>query len=379
MNFNYRDFFIHNDDLHIIKEQLSILDEMGVSIEDALAPNAKAVWDMYDKGGVLDEQKIADKLGINVDTVKKIIDICEKKFLENKTIKQIADELKMTKWTVNDILTKALASDFERDKNLYFVSDAVEIYELHKNGSKPDDIVNSINISKIKKNHKKINVDEVNLVLKIVNIAKEQIQKDGVVNAMKIHRQIGDVMDFSLSTLRTLLTKLNLGKPRYTHRFTEEQDAFVLFNYLQGIGPRNSSKLFNDKFSTKSKKLNISDGTIYSRLKDNILEPKGKGKNEISEPVLKLLTKYFPTVNIEKLDAETEEMLTKYISPQTVGGRDPLARKGGKVDPTRQMSGQTGNLEPDIHQTINTGESPASGQLGKKSGAPINPQGALSL
>jgi hypothetical protein len=43
------------------------------------------------------------------------------------------------------------------------------------------------------------------------------------------------------------------------------------------------------------------------------------------------------------------------------------------------MSGQTGNLEPDIHQTINTGEIPASGQLGPKYGAPINPQGALSL
>ena len=75
----------------------------------------------------------------------------------------------------------------------------------------------------------------------------------------------------------------------------------------------------------------------------------------------------------------TKELLTNYIPPETVRGRDPLARKGGKVDPTRQMSGQTGNLEPDIHQTINTGEIPASGQLGKKSGAPINPQGALSL
>ena len=27
MNFNYRDFFIHNDDLHIIKEQLSIVED----------------------------------------------------------------------------------------------------------------------------------------------------------------------------------------------------------------------------------------------------------------------------------------------------------------------------------------------------------------
>ena len=76
MNFNYRDFFIHNDDLHIIKEQLSIIDEMPrVAIKDALEPNAKAVWDMYDKGGELDEQKIADKLGINLTTVEKIIKI----------------------------------------------------------------------------------------------------------------------------------------------------------------------------------------------------------------------------------------------------------------------------------------------------------------
>ena len=86
---------------------------------------------------------------------------------------------------------------------------------------------------------------------------------------------------------------------------------------------------------------------------------------------------YFQSVNIENPD--TKDLLTHYRPPETVRGRDPLARKGGKVDPTRQMSGQTGNLEPDIHQTINTGESPASGQLGKKSGAPINPQGALSL
>ena len=84
MNFNYRDFFIHNDDLHIIKEQLSIIDEMPrVAKENALSSNAKDVWDKYDKGGELDNEKIAKTLGINVDTVKKIIDICEKKFLEN--------------------------------------------------------------------------------------------------------------------------------------------------------------------------------------------------------------------------------------------------------------------------------------------------------
>ena len=111
MNFNYRDFFIHNDDLHIIKEQLSIIDEMprGVSRHiEPLVPNAKDVWDMYrdmyDKGEELDEQKIADKLGINVDTVKKIIDICEKKFLESKTIKQIYDETKIATALIHDIL-----------------------------------------------------------------------------------------------------------------------------------------------------------------------------------------------------------------------------------------------------------------------------------
>ena len=48
MNFNYRDFFIHNDDLHIIKEQLSIIDEMPrVADKNALIPNAEAVWAAY--------------------------------------------------------------------------------------------------------------------------------------------------------------------------------------------------------------------------------------------------------------------------------------------------------------------------------------------
>ena len=86
MNFNYCDFFIHNDDSHIIKEELSIIDEMPTPIKDALEPNAKDVWDMYDKGGELDNEKIATNLGINVDTVKKIIAICEKKFLEHSKL-----------------------------------------------------------------------------------------------------------------------------------------------------------------------------------------------------------------------------------------------------------------------------------------------------
>ena len=340
MNFKYRDFFIHNDDLHIIKEQLSIIDEMSPSGRPhGLTPNAKAVWDMYKNGS--DEQTIADKLNIYLSTVQKIIQICLMKATDDEiTVQQISDELGMSKWTVNDILTKALASDFERDKNVYFVSDALEIYNLHKNGSEPDDIVNSINISKIKKNHKKINVDEVNLVLKIVNIAKEQIQKDRVVNAMKIHRQIGDV-DFSLSTLRTLLTKLNLGKPRYTHRFTEEQDAFILYNYLQKQILTQIAELFNKEFSTDSIKLKISASTIYSRLKDNILEPKGKGETDISKEVDELLTKYkdtyFKEVNIK--NPYTKERLTNYIPPETVRGKDTTG-----TGTNRYMSAHIGTL-----------------------------------
>ena len=73
MKFNYRDFFItNNDDLNIIKEQLSIVDEAAK--KDDYKPNAKTVWDMYQTEP--NEQKIADKLKINVESVKKIIQIC---------------------------------------------------------------------------------------------------------------------------------------------------------------------------------------------------------------------------------------------------------------------------------------------------------------
>ena len=132
MNFNYRDFFIHNDDLHIIKEQLSIIDETGyVRQEDALEPNAEAVWDMYAKGGELDEQQIAKTLQINVDTVKKIIDICEKKFLENKTVIQIANEMKLTDNTIMQVLNNAIP-DWERAQDRHFTEDVKEIYDLYK-------------------------------------------------------------------------------------------------------------------------------------------------------------------------------------------------------------------------------------------------------
>ena len=375
MNFNYRDFFIHNDDLHIIKEQLSILDEIGVSIEDALAPNAKAVWDMYDKGEELDEQKIADKLGINVDTVKKIIDICEKKFLENKTIKQISDETKIATALIYDILNNAIP-DWERKYDTF--SDALDIYNLHKEGKSPEEIVNLINQKR--KSYLQIKLDKVNLVLNIVDIATKQMEdpsNHGKLNISDIEKQINGVV--TDSTITKIIRSLGIGEIRYRHKFTEEQHAFILFNYLQGIGPTASAGKFNEKFSNKSKQLNIYGSSILYILRNTILKP--KGESDISDYIVKLLTMYkdtyFQAVNIEDLD--TKDLLTHYRPPETVRGRDPLARKGGKVDPTRQMSGQTGNLEPDIHQTINTGESPASGQLGKKSGAPINPQGALSL
>ena len=379
MNFNYRDFFIHNDDLHIIKEQLSILDERRVSIEDALVPNAKDVWDMYrdmyDKGEELDEQKIADKLGINVDTVKKIIDICEKKFLESKTIKQIYDETKIATALIYDILNNAIP-DWERKYDTF--SDALDIYNLHKEGKSPEEIVNLINQKR--KSYLQIKLDKVNLVLNIVDIATKQMEdpsNHGKLNISDIEKQINGVV--TDSTITKIIRSLGIGEIRYRHKFTEEQHAFILFNYLQGIGPTASAGKFNEKFSNKSKQLNIYGSSILYILRNTILKP--KGESDISDYIVKLLTMYkdtyFQAVNIEDLD--TKDLLTHYRPPETVRGRDPLARKGGKVDPTRQMSGQTGNLEPDIHQTINTGESPASGQLGKKSGAPINPQGALSL
>ena len=381
MNFNYRDFFIHNDDLHIIKEQLSIIDEMprGVSRHiEPLVPNAKDVWDMYrdmyDKGEELDEQKIADKLGINVDTVKKIIDICEKKFLESKTIKQIYDETKIATALIYDILNNAIP-DWERKYDTF--SDALDIYNLHKEGKSPEEIVNLINQKR--EPYLQIKLDKVNLVLNIVDIATKQMDVAGVVNTHEIERQINGVV--TDSTITKIIRSLGIGEIRYRHKFTEEQHAFILFNYLQGIGPTASAGKFNEKFSNKSKQLNIYGSSILYILRNTILKP--KGESGISQYVLDLLDKYeteYPSFQSVDINNDgTKDLLTHYRPPETVRGRDPLARKGGKVDPTRQMSGQTGNLEPDIHQTINTGESPASGQLGPKYGAPINPQGALSL
>ena len=379
MNFNYRDFFIHNDDLHIIKEELSILDEMGVSKEDALSTNAKAVWDMYQNE--LDEQKIADKLKINVEAVKKIIQICLMNTVNNMTSRIISDKLNIGEPTVYVVLKNAMGEDFKRQKDKYFVNDAVKIVDIaekqmtEKGKIDPDEIVNLVNKEK-KENYEKIDLNKVNTVLKIVDMAKKQMTEKGEVNIREIHQEIVIVYKIKISEppIAQLIKQLKLGEIRTPHKFTEEQDVFILFNYLQRIGPTASAILFNDKF-----KLDISFDSISNRLKKNILKP--KGESEISEYALKLLKiykdTYFQTVDIE--NSSTKELLTHYIPPERIKGRDPLARKGGNVDSTRNISGYYGNLEPDIHQTFYKGEIPASGQLGKKSGAPIKPQGALSL
>jgi hypothetical protein len=370
MNFNYRDFFIHNDDLHIIKEQLSI-NEVGATKQDALERNAKAVWDMYQTEN--NEQEIAKKLGINLTTVQKIVKICSMKFIGNKKIKQITDETNFNKNMIHRILNKAIP-DWERNK--LFFGDALEIYNLHKQGKSTAEIVNSINQNR--ELHLQTKEEKVNLVLTIVDIATKQMENDGVTNSNEIKRQINGAIDNH--TIIDLIKKLGIGKIRYYHKFTSEKDAFILFNYLQGLNLTETARKFNTEFSTESNTLNVHISTIRARL-IRILNHKDKGESEISKYVEELLTKYYPTVNIEKLDAETKNLLTHYTPAKTVGSKDRLARRGGNVDPTRQMSGKKGNLnlEPDIHQTITTGQIPASGQLGKKYGAPINTQGALAL
>ena len=139
---------------------------------------------------------------------------------------------------------------------------------------------------------------------------------------------------------------------------------------------RSTARKFNQKFSTESNILNIIQSTVRVRLIKTIL--KSNSESEISEYALKLIRdykdEYFPTVDIN--NADTIELLTRYIAPEDVRRKDPLARKQGKVDPTRQISGEPGNLEPDIKQTFTTGTSPVSYPLSKKLGAPLNTQGA---
>ena len=303
-----------------------------------------------------------------INGVKKIIAICEKKFLENKTVIQIANEMKLTDNTINVVLNNAIP-DWERAQDRHFTKDAEEIYNLYKSGIKePEKIVNLINQNR--KQYLQIKEEKVNLVLKIVDIATKQMENDGVTNSNEIKRQINGAIDNH--AIIDLIKKLGIGKIRYYHKFTPEQDAFILFNYLQGLNLTETARKFNTEFSTESNNLNVHISTIRRNL-INIL--KSDSESEISEYALELLTKYYPTVDINN------DKLKNYTPAKTVGGRDRLARRGGNVDPTRQMSGKKGNLnlEPDIHQTITTGQIPASGQLGKKYGAPINTQGALAL
>jgi hypothetical protein len=339
MNFNYRDFFIHNDDLHIIKEQLSIVDEM-VSKEDALGPNAKAVWDMYQTEN--NEQKIADKLGINLTAVEKIIKICSMKSIGNKTVPEIANEMKLTDNTIMQVLNNAIP-DWKRTHDVNFTKDAEEIYNLHKQGKNPDEIVNLINQNR--KPHLQIKLDKVNLVLKIVDIAKKQMENDGQMNALEIRRQIN--RDKDINAIIRLIKKLGIGEIRYRHKFTEEQDAFILFNYLQKIGPSELTRKFNEEFSTESKKLNIGVGSIYGRLKDTIL--KSDSESEISKYAEELLGMYkdtdFPKVDINNPD--TKEMLTHYIPPETVGGRDKTG-----TGTNRDMSAHLGTVQTNFNTML---------------------------
>ena len=336
----------------------------SVARRDALGTNAKAVWDMYQTE--TDEQKIANELGINVTTVQKIVQICLMKFAGNKTSKQIADEMKLSSGLITHVLDNAIPG-WERKVDIHFNDDAEEIYNLHKQGKNPAEIVNLINQNR--KPNLQIKLDKVNLVLKIVDLATKQMETDGVVNAHDIERQINGAID--IATIIKLIKNFGIGKVLYMHKYTEEQDAFILYNYLQRIGPIEIARLFNKKFSTESNKLNIKESSIRSRLKTIL---KSNSESEISEYVLKLIRdykdEYFQTVDIN--NADTKELLTHYTAPERIKGKDKLARKQGKVDPTRQISGEPGNIKKQI---FNTGTSPVSGQVGD--GAPTNPGGAL--
>ena len=168
---------------------------------------------------------------------------------------------------------------------------------------------------------------------------------DGVVNTNEIERKIDKkISRFSISRL---IKQLNLGEIKYTHKFTEEQDAFILYNYLQKQILTQIAELFNKKFSTDSIKLKISAGTIHYRLKHNILEPKGKGETDISKEVDELLKiykdTYFQAVNIN--DTKTKERLTNYIPPETVRGRD-------RTGTNRDMSAHLGTLPKNFNTML---------------------------
>jgi len=340
MNFNYRDFFIHNDDLHIIKEQLSIVDETKASFKDALEPNAKDVWDMYQTEN--NEQKIAEDLGINLPTVQKIIKICSMKSIGNKTVPEISAETKINQATILNVLNNTIP-DWERTRYMNFTKDAEEIYNLHKQGKNPDEIVNLINQNR--KPYLQIKLDKVNLVLKIVDIATKQMENDGVTNTHEIERQINGTIAFN--TINRLIKNLGIGKIRYVHKFTPKQDAFILYSYLQRKSPSETARQFNMKFSTDSNKLNIGDGAIYKRIKNIIL--KSNSESEISEYALNLIrdykTEYFSTVNIEV--PKTKNLLTHYTPPETIKGKDKTG-----TGTNRDMSAHLGTVQTNFNTMV---------------------------
>ncbi len=289
------------------------------------------------------------------------------KFVEDKTVNQIADEIKLNKNLIFRILIGAMP-DWEREYDAHFNNDAEEIYNLHKQGKSPEEIVNLVNQNR--KPHLQVNLNKVNLVLKIVDIATKQMETDGVTNSSEIERQI----NLDVGVIIRLIKRLGIGKIRYVHKFTPEQDAFILYNYLQRIGPAETARNFNHKFSTASNKLNIRYSSIIIRLEKTIL--KSNSESEISEYALNLIrnykTEYFSTVDIN--NAYTKELLTHYIAPPIIKGKNRKDRNPSN----RQISGAKGNLDvfdPDTHQTFTTGTSPVSGQVGD--GAPTNSGGAL--
>lgn len=381
MQFKYRDFFNTNDDLHIIKEQLSIVDEWA-SRENALIPNAKDVWEKYNmykkepsgtdgssgssgssgtsgtdgSSGSNEQnikQKIADELKINVETVQKIITICLMNTKEKKNPQIIAKEFNINNTTIIKVLNNALGTEWKRVRDIHFRNDAVKIYNLHKLKKTPEEIVFLVNSEKPK--HLKITVEDVNLVLKIVDIAKKQMEAKGEVNAPEIHREIGGKI--APNTINRLIKKLNLGKPRYRHEFTEEQDAFILYCYLQETPNEEIARKFNEKFSTESNKLKI-DRSIIRRRLINKLNLKDRGESEISEYVLYLLnnyTEYFSAVDIN--DDETKKLLTHYTAPE----KSTLKRKDylRKYHSTRNITGQgtAGTQYFDVGASDNIGPS----------------------
>ena len=162
---------------------------------------------------------------------------------------------------------------------------------------------------------------------------------------IEIEREIDKKI--SRFTISRLIKQLNLGEIKYTHKFTEEQDAFILYLYLQRNGTTERAKQFNAKFKTnpKGNTLNIDASSISNRLTRKILNPKGKGESEISEYVLDLLDKYFPSVNIEH--PYTKDLLTHYRPPETVGGRD---RTGTGTN--RDMSAHLGTLPNNFNTMV---------------------------